>query len=144
EMNLYMQSVPGLLNTPQGNLALIMIGQKIARARIREFQRWEQFVAQSPDNTDVGFQFEETDPKTGQPVSILSPDEVNYLKSLQGAPAPGGAATPSAGGGGAAPGSAGGPGSSPQNPIPMTPEQFQAAPSGTWARTNDGRVIKRQ
>lgn len=55
EMDLYLRSVPGLNTTPEGNLALIAIGEKLAKRTLEDWDRYRAYVQQK--GNDVGFQF---------------------------------------------------------------------------------------
>lgn len=69
EMSLYMQAVPGLLNTQPGNIALAEIGEKLILRRMENFERLEQYALDT--GTTVGFQVDNT--------PLLTPAETNLL-----------------------------------------------------------------
>lgn len=77
EMSLYMQGVPGLLNSQQGNIALATIGEKLTKKRMADYQRLQAYVQQN--QTSVGYQPDET--------PVLTPEEMQMLQGASGQPA---------------------------------------------------------
>jgi transglycosylase-like protein with SLT domain len=54
EFAAYAQSAPGLMNTPEGNQAMVEIGSRLLEKRMRDFERYRDYVA-AHDGTDVGY-----------------------------------------------------------------------------------------
>lgn len=69
EMGLYMQGVPGLLNSQQGNVALADIGEKLVKRRMRDFERYRDYVAKNGNG--IGYVPDET--------PVLTPEEIQML-----------------------------------------------------------------
>lgn len=78
EMSLYMQAVPGLMNSQAGNLALADIGQKLAQQRIQNYQSLQKYILEN--GSSVGY----VAPNQG----ALTPSEVQTLKQAAGVATP--------------------------------------------------------
>lgn len=79
EMSLYMQGVPSLLNTQQGNIALADIGEKLMKRRIQNYKALQDYIVQH--DSSAGYQPNET--------PVLTPEETQMLLNggAQAAPA---------------------------------------------------------
>lgn len=71
EFSLYMQSAPGLLNSQKGNILLADIGEKLARARIKNYQSMQNYIL--TNGSSVGYQPDDA--------PALSPQEIQMLQS---------------------------------------------------------------
>jgi hypothetical protein len=78
EMSLYMQGVPSLLNTQQGNVALADIGEKLMKRRIKNYQALQDYIVKN--DSSAGYQPDET--------PVLTPEETQLLLNGGNAPAP--------------------------------------------------------
>jgi hypothetical protein len=83
EFATYMASVPGLLQTQEGNVLLAKIGRKLIQHRLSEFERYKAYVVEH--NNSVGFDYDMK--------PVLTQDEFNSLAGIalgghdaQGAP----------------------------------------------------------
>jgi hypothetical protein len=70
EMSLYMQGVPSLLNTQQGNMALADIGKKLMQRRIQNYQKFQEYIAQN--GSSVGYEPDDTPLLTPEETAVLS------------------------------------------------------------------------
>jgi len=88
EMQAYQQAAPGLLNTQEGNVALVTIGEKLLRRSMHNYEMYRDYVAKN--GSSAGFQPEET--------PALAPEDYDTLFGASGAltntPAPAAAAAP--------------------------------------------------
>lgn len=88
EMRLYVQAVPGLVNTQKGNVALAEIGEKLAQRRIKNYEGWAKHYME----TGNPFDYKSDD------APLLSQEETAALiGAANGGDAP--PASPAAGGG---------------------------------------------
>ncbi len=69
EMALYMQGVPGLLNSQQGNIALANIGEKLIKRRMENYEALQRYVLEN--GTTVGFQPNDEPVLTPEDTAIL-------------------------------------------------------------------------
>lgn len=70
EMSLYMQGVPSLMNTQQGNIALADIGQKLMQRRMENYRAMQNYIASH--GSSVGYAPNDT--------PVLTPKEINMLQ----------------------------------------------------------------
>lgn len=70
EFSAYMQAVPGLLNSQPGNIALANIGEKLTRARMRNYEKFKKYVLEN--GSSIGYVPDET--------PILSQEDMQLLQ----------------------------------------------------------------